>query len=283
MGNTRLVEVINREPAGSERQVVVIVNGADPITIDAARSVNLTVEGDGMFLWIGRKAKPGVLDLPEDLKAVVEREGDTAAPTGDETTYDPQAITNAILSHIELLPHAPTTDAEQTILDAINATQANLDRIDAELAANGIDPATLDQVQTGDQQGGAPINAGNPFLQDTSDTHLPAGEVALVDAITATDNPPQPILDAANAVLAQHSAIIQGAPSTEPGETSTSEAGSDAVSGSPVNPVPNLTREGLEAMGFKELREIGHSLNVKGTSKAELVRDILAAITPSEA
>lgn len=252
MSAARLIELVNREAAGSERQVVVIVNGEDPITIDAARSINLPIDADGVFIWIGRKAKPGVLDLPDDLKAVVTREqremweaplanlGDTAAPTGDETTFDPGPITNAILNHIAPRSDAPVPDSEAVILDAINATTERLDQIDAELRAAGVDLASLDQADA--------------FPIITSATISVVNHEAGTIEVTASGN-------ATDEDVAAHAAKLN---TENPGYTVT----------------PNLTREGLEAMGFKELREIGHGLNVKGTSKAELVRDILAAIAP---
>jgi hypothetical protein len=170
----RLIEIINREPPESERQVVVTVDGK-PMTIDAGRSITLAVEdeivahiSDTMIGEIAYSPSPGisldgVVQSVEDILAdpatvEIPDEGDTAAPTDDETTH---------------------VQAE------LASTQAQLAALDAQIAEM------------------------------------------------------------------------------------TAEA-----------PPPAVTREKLESLTFSQLRELGYQLNVKGTSKEELIIDILAAQEP---
>lgn len=85
---TRLIEIINREPPESERQVVVLVDGK-ALVIEAGRSINLAIEKD-MTFTAGD-------ELPAPV-AIIEDEGDTAPPTDDETTHDPVAVAQAALA-----------------------------------------------------------------------------------------------------------------------------------------------------------------------------------------
>jgi hypothetical protein len=158
MSNVRLLELINREPAESARQIVLVVQGEKPITIEAGRSVNLTVDST-LVVWIGRKVPTDVIDLPPDIAAIVERdaapidgsEGDTAAPTGDETAFDPYAPAEHVIIEVNPAPSALDIEA---MLRAEREHNLQLEHdliltgkafytIDSEGEAKRIDPADV--------------------------------------------------------------------------------------------------------------------------------------------
>lgn len=186
MGNTRLVEIINREPAETGRQLVLRVNGEEAaIVIDAGRSVNLTID-DSAFVWIGRKIVE-TIDLPPDIAAFIEgqqwtaeqqaamaeRAGDTAAPTGDETDFDPFApYTPPDGGRLETVNPVPTADEIEAMLEAERKKNADFAALldlggqpdpNAQPADFGLPPAdtvTHEDVGTDQtQKDGAPVDA----------------------------------------------------------------------------------------------------------------------------
>lgn len=264
MGQTRLLELLNREPHDSERPIIIIVNGEDPITIDPGRSINLPIDSDGVFLWIGRKTKPPVLDLPEELKAAIERMtddeimalptsirllGDQAAPTDDETSYDPQALTSAILDLV--VGETPTlTPADFPDVDLSDpaSIQAQLDAL------------RVDEIVTAAR----PVEAAQQ-----------AGLQAILDKIPLDQLGHAPGNEAFEGVADGGFLLDAAAPLSR-------EAGGQSEPAGP-NPdyVPPYTQEQLEGMTFAQLKEIATGYGFKVRGKAEAVREILAYIAPA--
>lgn len=122
----RLIEIINREPHESERQVVVIVDGK-PLVIDAGRSINLTVE-KAQDITISDEM-PGVFEPIAFDPLPSQDYVDDHPPTDDETTHDPVAVqaelaeTNDQIAALdaqiaELTAEEPAPDYTKPMLDA---------------------------------------------------------------------------------------------------------------------------------------------------------------------
>lgn len=291
MGQTRLLELLNREPHDSERPLIIIVNGEDPITIDPGRSINLPIDSDGVFLWIGRKTKPPVLDLPEALKAIVERQGDfapvpepshpypgdLAAPTGDETSYDPKALTFAILDHVVGdLPTLTPADFPDVDLSDPASIQAQLDAL------------RVDEIVTDARQVEAAQQAAvNEILATTVGTYTGNGvthdgqavDVGAPNLVTHATFNGQVFIDQGDG---QASVVSDGGFLLDAAAPLSREAGGQSEPAGP-NPdyVPPYTAEQLDGMTFAQLKEIATGYGFKVRGKAEAVREILAYIAPA--